>query len=431
MPSFISAFIELSFCGRFSVMMLTFSSTSYSTTASDTVVSSHGAGLARPDSITGMKFVRNAATGLREARGWPYSLSRRVTGGGPERMRLGRRGLIGQGAATALLAGAPAGPAAADDVLYVNSWGGAWNTAIQAAYFADFTAATGARVQMVEPVSYAKLKAQVQSGVYEWDVSDFASIGYYQALHEGLLEPIDRSAIDQAAYPPGNVSDHGVSGHALGTCLAYRRDKFPDGGPRSWADFWDVRKFPGERALYNQSVPNLAFALLADGVPRESLFPLDVDRAFRKLDAIKPHIKVWWTQATQSRQLLEDGEVDMIAIWNAQAQMLADQGAPVEIVWNQAQKQTGWWFVAKGSPRAKLAWRFLDIVARPKPQAEFGRRMFYGPSNPAAYTFLSPEVTRKLPTNPAYAALTFEPDAQWLTPRMAELNERFAQWLAG
>ena len=357
------------------------------------------------------------------------------TRSGPTRIGLARRRLIGQGAlaATALLASPyVARPAsAADDVLYVNTWGGAWTTAIQAAYFAEFTAATGARVRTVEPVSFAKLKAQLQSGVYEWDVSDFASIAFYQAQGAGLLEPVDRSAIDPAAYAAGHITDHGVPGHALGTCIAYRRDKFPQGGPRSWADFWDVKKFPGDRSLYNQSYSNLEFALLADGVPKDELFPLDVDRAFRKLDQIKPHIKVWWTQATQSRQLLGDGEVDMIAIWNAHAQLLVDQGLPVEIVWNQAQKQTGWWFAAKGTPRAKLAWRFLDIVARPKPQAEFARRMFYGPSNPAAYQFLSPEVAQKMPTNPAYAALTFEPDAQWLAPRVAELDERFAQWLAG
>ena len=104
----------------------------------------------------------------------------------------------------------------------------------------------------------------------------------------------------------------------------------------------------------------------------------------------------------------------------------------MEIVWNQAQKQTGWWFAAKGTPRAKLAWRFLDIVARPKPQAEFARRMFYGPSNSRSLSVpFRPSVARKMPTNPAYAALTFEPDAQWLAPRVAELDERFAQWLAG
>ena len=179
------------------------------------------------------------------------------TRSGPTRIGLARRRLIGQGAlaATALLASPyVARPAsAADDVLYVNTWGGAWTTAIQAAYFAEFTAATGARVRTVEPVSFAKLKAQLQSGVYEWDVSDFASIAFYQAQGAGLLEPVDRSAIDPAAYAAGHITDHGVPGHALGTCIAYRRDKFPQGGPRSWADFWDVKKFPGDRSLYNQS----------------------------------------------------------------------------------------------------------------------------------------------------------------------------------
>jgi putative spermidine/putrescine transport system substrate-binding protein len=129
---------------------------------------------------------------------------------------------------------------------------------------------------------------------------------------------------------PNQIYLQGVGNVALATGLAYRKDKFPGGGPKSWADFWDVKRFPGNRSLYNRSFTAMSYALLADGVAPDKLYPMDMDRAFRKLGEIKPHIKVWWTQANQSQQLIRDGEVDMIAMWNARANELAEQGVPLE-----------------------------------------------------------------------------------------------------
>ena len=96
------------------------------------------------------------------------------------------------------------------------------------------------------------------------------------------------------------------------TVLGYRKDAFPGGkGPQNWVDFWDAKKFPGPRTLRDSPVDNLEFALMADGVAPDKLYPLDIDRAFKKLDAIKPHISVWWKTGAQSAQLLVDKEAIM------------------------------------------------------------------------------------------------------------------------
>ena len=44
-------------------------------------------------------------------------------------------------------------------------------------------------------------------------------------------------------------------------------------------------------------------ALLADGVAPSKLFPLDLDRAFHKLDQIKPNVAVWWKTGDQSKTM--------------------------------------------------------------------------------------------------------------------------------
>jgi putative spermidine/putrescine transport system substrate-binding protein len=172
------------------------------------------------------------------------------------------------------------------------------------------------------------------------------------------------------------------------------------------------------------------FALVADGVPVDKVFPLDVDRAFRKLDQIKPHVKVWWTQGNQSQQLLRDGEVDMIVMWNARASELQQQGHPVELVWPGATITTTMWGVAKSAPNRKLAWEFLQFAVQPKPQADFANKLYYGPTNPEAFKYISSEVSRQLPTYPENVKVTIKPDTVAEADQTAKIQERFTQWLA-
>ena len=231
--------------------------------------------------------------------------------------RISRRGMLALGAGSLL--GAPAlvrSASAQTRTVYVNSYGGVWESSWRKAFFEPFTAQTGIAIKTVPGVSFAKLKAQVQTRNFEWDVINLGDVEYGQAVLEGLLEKVDKAAAKTDQLPPHMVRDYGITSYSLGTNLVYRKDKFPNGGPQSWADFWDAKRFPGPRCMYDRSYTCLAFALLADGVPVDKLYPMDLDRAFRKLSELKPHIKVWWREGSQSQQLIRDGEVDMIAMWS-------------------------------------------------------------------------------------------------------------------
>jgi putative spermidine/putrescine transport system substrate-binding protein len=317
--------------------------------------------------------------------------------------------------------------------LYVNSWGGSYTAAQDLAYFKPFTAATGIQIRTVTPVSYGKIKAQVQTGRYEFDLTSINSMQWLRASREGLAEAIDWSILKKDALPEGAVvaNGYGVASNIQGTNLCYRSDKFPGGGPRSWADFWDVKKFPGPRGLCINDPPRtLIFALLADGVPRDQLYPLDLDRAFKKLDELLPHIKVWWREGNQSQQLIRDGEVDMMSIWNGRATELKQQGVPVELVWNGAVRSTSTWCVLKGAPNRALAWEFIQFASQARPQAEFNKRLYYGPIDPAAFDFIPHELAVQLPTYRDNLAVSVREDDAWEADRIAAIEERFTRWLS-
>ena len=319
---------------------------------------------------------------------------------------------------------------AESQVVYVNTWGGSYTAAEQVAYFKPFTEATGIAVRTVAPVSLAKVKAQVKSGNYEFDVTNISTGEWLSAARDGLAEPINWDVVDKSKLFPGAVVGEGLRNMVIGTTLVYRTDKFPNGGPKRWADFWNVEKFPGNRSLYSDATTSLAFALSADGVASNQIYPIDMDRALKKLDEIKPHIKVWWTQGNQSQQLIRDGEIDAMAIWNARASELAAQGLPIELVWNGAHLSITMWGVARGAPNRKLAWELIQFAVQPKQQAEFCNRLYYGPTNPKAYELVKPEIAVQMPTYPQNAKQAVIANAEWEAANAAMLQERFTQWLA-
>ena len=330
------------------------------------------------------------------------------------------------------LLGAPAvigGACGQGKTVFVNSYGGVWETSWRKAFFDPFTAQTGIEIKTVPGVMFAKLKAEVQTGNYEYDQSNLGDTEFAQAMHEGLLERVDKAAAKADQLPPQLIREFSIVSYSLGTNIVYRTDKFPNGGPQSWADFWDVKKFPGPRCLFDRSFTCLAFALLADGVPRDKLYPMDLDRAFRKMDEIKPHIKVWWRDGAQSQQLIRDAEVHMIGMWSARAVDLIEDKVPLELVWNGGELYWSNLIVPKGDPNAKAAWQFAGFVAQAKPQAAFTMLLPYGPANPEARALIPEARLRVTPAWPDNEKVMFQHDTAWLAPRLAEIRERWTQWM--
>ncbi len=312
----------------------------------------------------------------------------------------------------------------------MNTWGGVLTEAENEAFYKPFTKATGIPVKPVTPVSYAKWKAQVTSGQYEWDITTLNQAQWGRAEQEGLVEPIDWTIIDKSKLWDGAVYANGIGFTTLSNNLCYRKDKFPNGGPKNWADFWDVKKFPGNRSFNaGDAITSVLAALQADGVAKDKLYPPDLDRAFKKLDELKPHIKVFWTQGTQSQQLLRDGEVDMMMIWNARATDLQKQGVPVELVWEGNMMLITNIGVAKGAPDIKASWEYIKQSIQPERLADYAQRLPYGPANPEAFKFIPENVAKDLPTYPANLAVGVRIDPAWGV-NYAKLEERYAQWMA-
>jgi putative spermidine/putrescine transport system substrate-binding protein len=318
----------------------------------------------------------------------------------------------------------------AEKEIVLSSWGGTYEENVIKAMVEPFEKETGIKVVVTSYPDFAKMKAMVDTGNIEWDVVDIEDRMLRRGLKEDLFEPLDYSVIDKTDLLPGAVHSHAVGIEFWGGALAYSTEKYPgDNHPRNWADFWNVEKFPGARALFNGPYDMLEIALLADGVPIENLYPLDVDRAFRSLDKVKEHVSVWWTKGAQPAQLMTDGEVDMTYAYSGRIANIIKDGVPAGISFDQGSVNIEWLVITKGTKKLKEAMQFIAYSTQPKPQAMFNAAMQYGPINKKAFDYIDPEVAAMLPTAPPYQGKTWIPNVEWWVDRDQEIQERWKAWV--
>jgi putative spermidine/putrescine transport system substrate-binding protein len=216
------------------------------------------------------------------------------------------------------------------------------------------------------------------------------------------------------------------------TVLGYNKEAYPTGKqPKDWVEFWDVAKFPGARMLADMASgqPNLEFALIADGVAMDKIFPIDVDRAFKSLTRIKPHIKKFWDTGALSAQMLAEKEVVLGSIWNGRLQAVADKGAPVAIEWNQHMVQLQGYGIFKTAKNMKEAQLFVDYALNPKAQLGLPKELAYGPTNRKTFDMLPAERIAMLPGSPEQVKRSFIQDADWWDKNRAKVNTIWSKWI--
>src|SRR5499433_4394174 len=245
--------------------------------------------------------------------------------------------------------------ASAAGKVIIRTIGGAYEEANVKVIFEPFTKATGIEVVKV-PATLGKVLAMHEAGSMELDVADAGELGVLTVSQKGALDKINYKGwklTNPDDMDPAIKREDMVGNIWFSSVLGYNNQTFPTGKqPKSWAEFWDIKKFAGPRMLadINSGAIDLEFALIADGVPKDKLYPLDVPRAFKSLDKVKESVKVWWTQFPQPGVLFESGEITMTP-WT-RAITFIQEGKPLGISYDGAALTYEAWVVTKGAPHA-------------------------------------------------------------------------------
>jgi putative spermidine/putrescine transport system substrate-binding protein len=310
------------------------------------------------------------------------------------------------------------------------TWGGETTDMWIDANVAPFEQQSGLKVVQDAPVDYTKVKAQVQSGNVTWDLIEgdpYAVTAECGTLFEEQPD-VDQSGVDPLYERASECySPIGVFAYVL----TYDNAKFGSDAPTNWEAFFDTETYPGKRGVFNYYYGGLIeAALLADGVAADELYPLDLDRAFEKLDTIKDDL-VFYDTLAESVEQVRSNSVAMSIMMNTRAYQAVDSGADYAAVWDDALNIVDGWAIPKGAPNAAAASALLEYMLTPEAQAAVLEIQPVGSTVKGVEMPKDKLLRSFVPSSPEHLEKAIVMDQAWYAENQGEVSQRFTDWAAG
>jgi putative spermidine/putrescine transport system substrate-binding protein len=324
--------------------------------------------------------------------------------------------------------------ASAAQQVVVRTPGGVFDDVKRETVYEPFRKETGIEVVPVAATG-AKLLAMMKSGQNELDLVDTGDDVVLQLELNNYLAPIP---YDQFKFTnPADIDPVVKRKYQLGSfvyamVLAYNTKAIARGSePKSWAEFWDLKKWPQRRTFPDMATgsPTLEFALIADGVPMDKLYPLDIDRAFKAMSRIRPAIPKFWDTGALSSTMLAENEVAMGALWSTRAQVAKDQGAPVDVQWNQNALLVQAYGLPAGAKNLANAVKFIDYASSAEVQARWLAKYKAIPVNTKAYAATSKDLIDPATGTPWTRSKGFVLDINWWSQNRDKVSQYWSKWI--
>lgn len=336
----------------------------------------------------------------------------------------------------------------AQNTLNVASWGGAYGQSQEIAFFEPFAKETGISIAtVIYDGKLANLREMIKDNGGTIDVVDVSAGALDRLCKEGLLDPIDAASLEapdsgtvQDDFLPGALSPCGVASVAWSMAVAYDHKAFPNGTPTKISALLDRVRFPGKRALPRNARYSLELALLADGVPPESVYrelgtPEGLDRAFAALDKITDDVVLWGKPERPVTWLVED-KVVMAAGYSGRLFRAAVGDRNIRILWDGQVYDFDAWAIPTSSDNKKDALRFIRFATAPARLAEQAELLAYGPMRKSAlplvgnHPVINVDMQAFVPTAPQNFENALKFDDEWWRANDKTINTRFAAWQA-
>ncbi|MFI5958923.1 extracellular solute-binding protein [Cryptosporangium sp. NPDC051539] len=329
------------------------------------------------------------------------------------------------------LSGAHSIATSSNTMLTFAAYGGAGQQAMIDTYQKPYTAAHP-EVTFVNtsPPDLAQLKAQVSSRAVKWDVVAVSPAAATQGCGT-LFEELDFSGLDTTDLVPQTVGKCYLGNWINATPIAYRTEAFPDPktAPKTAADFFDVRRFPGQRGI-TPSLQNgiLEYPLLADGVAPKDIYPLDVDRSLKKLSTIRRQITLA-PNIGALQQAVGAKQVDMFLLPDSRLVPLLNDGNDLTIVWDKTVTSLNAFAVPKGSANKEAARRFIQTVVSPAAVTGMSEALGTAPVNTAARPNLPPNARKVQVYGPVNTGVSLYQDIGWYAQNFDQATAKLNEWM--
>lgn len=233
-----------------------------------------------------------------------------------------------------------------------------------------------------------------------------------------------------------NRNDCTLSFASYSLVIAYPLINMVTTRPSSPADFFDVERFPGMRALPDSHIGPLEWALLAYDIPINEVYQLlstkrGLKLAFAKLESIKRNI-IWWSSVDELKQLISNNKVTMATGPHTVFYDL-QFNHPMEILWNGqllVEMKIG---INTASSRVEESKLFLSKLMTDSPQFKLAYEYAVGPTNKQTLKTLEllPQAGQVLVFIPTYKKNMTKAiwmDYAWHNTLDHIINPQFKQW---
>jgi putative spermidine/putrescine transport system substrate-binding protein len=322
--------------------------------------------------------------------------------------------------------------------LTVVNYGGAAGAAERKAFYIPFQNQFGVKITEDTDPNPAKLQAMVESKNVTWDLVSLGGFGVWTLGRKGMLEDLDFRIVDQRYLLDALKTPWGGGGgiNVWATVLAYSTKSYPDGGrqPKSWADFWNFKSFPGRRGYGDYLTGHLEVPLLAAGQSIKDIkFPLSQEQEeiiFQMLHDLAANTSVYWSAGSTCPEMLMSGELDMCSAWSGRIYDAVKQGAPLKICWKCGFVTGGnAYVIPKGSPKKELAQLFIAWTGIPEIYVNLAKYIPYSPGDKRAISLLPQvvdnETLQQLPTSEVNLPDALFADEGWEGANFDRLNQRY------
>lgn len=325
--------------------------------------------------------------------------------------------------------------ASAATQVVVRTPGGVFDDIKRETVYEPFKKETGIEVVPVA-ATVAKLIAMMKSGDSELDVIDTGDNALLELEKLNYLRPIP---YDDFKYTNPNDIDavvrrkQQVGAFIYAMVMAYNTKLVKAGTePKSWADFWDSAKLPGRRTLADMASGSvgLEYALLADGVPMDKLYPIDIDRALRVMARLRPSIPKFWDTGALSSTMLTNGEVAMGSLWSTRVHAAMAEGAPLGIAWNQNALLVQAYGIPSTTKNVEAARRYIDYASSAEVQSRWLAKYKAIPVNTKSYGATSKDLIDPATGTPWTKSKGFLLDIEWWASNRNRVSDAWSKWLA-
>jgi putative spermidine/putrescine transport system substrate-binding protein len=317
--------------------------------------------------------------------------------------------------------------------MVVTGFGGGFQDAARTHLFQPWAAASGTPLRdETYNGEVARIYAMTKAHDVTWDVVMVEAPELARGCEDGVFQRLDPTVIKPGKFIPGGLTECGAGAVGWGVALFYDKARHAQ-GPATYAELWDTARFPGKRSLRSGPKMTLEIALMADGVAPADVYTVlatkaGQDRAFAKLDGIKPSI-IWWKSGAQPLQLVGSGEVAYAVGYVGRTAKAAADGAAYPLEWNTMLYSFDYWAIVAGSPYAKQAVALIDSMTDAKPLLALGQDWAVSPANREAAA--NPDLLRRHPEMvAAHASEGLFIDTAFWAEHGDELEARFNTWVA-